>query len=467
MKHKLLNLLFAFLLLSVLPLTATYSAALASPNIQHSTPSLGKAIEANSPDLSDSDLKSAATNGEMAGIHKVTSAFRQEDGYVHDVFAYSAETSKNSKLANTITEESEAATYNVNVYSRPTYKNYVEYLEVSIGNPLNSGIYTTKSKGRVKNVKVYWGFVDNSNQLNVMLGNRPFSIDNHKKKDTDLILECDTLIPSSSHFISEIQVEEDVRYISLFAVIGKYAHVDSIDIAWDVDEDEMTDLSYYTRNGVADGDLGTICLPYSISANQYHGCSIYEVAGYMTNAVSATGSSDAVAPSTIVLKQINNEAELAAGTPYIFQANGSYIDFGYTPIEASDATGTETSSAGHANGLYGTFTDYDFGNAATTDNIYILNRQGQFQKASNNSGVDAYHAYIKMNEVPLFNEKEAEMSNQHLLYLSSNGDEQPTSITSSYIYSNDLPIKYDILGRKNSQSSSIQIINGKKIIKTK
>ena len=124
----------------------------------------------------------------------------------------------------------------------------------------------------------------------------------------------------------------------------------------------------YTRATTA-GKFGTICLPFG--STNYTGAEFFEFVGSETGKV-----------------YIGNVDELVAGVPYIFLASAAKV------VVTSD--GTTAATPGNSNGLYGTFTD----NTEVAVGNYIL-KDNALCRAEAICWVNAYRAYIKMDEVPV------------------------------------------------------------------
>ena len=138
----------------------------------------------------------------------------------------------------------------------------------------------------------------------------------------------------------------------------------------------------WTRN-LAVGNYGTVCIPL---AGTLAGAKAYSIVG-----------KDA---SNLYIEEVEN-GELVAGKPYI--------------IKATDATQTITitnqgwaGTVQAANGLVGKYRRFPMVGLsdADYDNAYIITNT-EIQKASRNSGVVAYRAYIDMGLVPNYNPSSA------------------------------------------------------------
>jgi hypothetical protein len=121
----------------------------------------------------------------------------------------------------------------------------------------------------------------------------------------------------------------------------------------------------YARN--VTNKYGTICLPYASASTT--GATFYRVAGKETGKV-----------------YLESVDALEAGVPYIFEKSASQIKVVYT--------GDKETTAGNANGLYGTFTD----NTEVATGNYILYNNA-FCQAEATCYVNANRAYLVMSEV--------------------------------------------------------------------
>ena len=135
----------------------------------------------------------------------------------------------------------------------------------------------------------------------------------------------------------------------------------------------IVDKPKYIR-AVAEGNYGTICLPYASSS--FTGATFYEV-------------SSLVYGEGLWLDQLADGAQLEAGKPYIFQATANEITVTYT----GEAVGAPVAGA---NGLTGTFTDIAEG-GLTGNYIIAVNK---VWVAGSGATLPANCAYINKNGVP-------------------------------------------------------------------
>ena len=130
--------------------------------------------------------------------------------------------------------------------------------------------------------------------------------------------------------------------------------------------------SGYTR-AVTNGNYGTICLPYGSSS--YAGADFYEIAYAEIKNGDATG---------LYLDQIEEDAALVAGKPYIFKATADIL------IVTYKGAIVDAPVAGEA-GLTGTFVDIAAG--GVLEGNYII-AQNMFWDASEENWLNANRAYI-------------------------------------------------------------------------
>lgn len=121
----------------------------------------------------------------------------------------------------------------------------------------------------------------------------------------------------------------------------------------------------YARN--VTNKYGTICLPYASASTT--GATFYRVAGKETGKV-----------------YLESVDALEAGVPYIFEKTANQIKVVYT--------GDKETTAGKANGLYGTFTD----ETPVAEGNYIL-LNNELRPSDGSAKVNANRAYLVMSEV--------------------------------------------------------------------
>lgn len=149
--------------------------------------------------------------------------------------------------------------------------------------------------------------------------------------------------------------------------IGKSGYADGYTVA-------MPIVDGYVRN-VASGDYGTICLPYTVAAEDMVGADFFSVAGK----VMKEGQ-----PQSIVLEQVTT---LEAGVPYIFSATSDKLIVAYN--------GKAVVVAGGANGLMGSFEGQD-----VSEGMYLLTNNTVKKVGSAGGHIGANRAYFNMDEMP-------------------------------------------------------------------
>lgn len=149
--------------------------------------------------------------------------------------------------------------------------------------------------------------------------------------------------------------------------IGKSGYADGYTVA-------MPIVDGYVRN-VASGDYGTICLPYTVAAEDMVGADFFSVAGK----VMKEGQ-----PQSIVLEQVTT---LEAGVPYIFSATSDKLIVAYS--------GKAVAVAGGANGLMGSFEGQD-----VSEGMYLLTNNTVKKVGTAGGHIGANRAYFNMDEMP-------------------------------------------------------------------
>lgn len=204
---------------------------------------------------------------------------------------------------------------------------------------------------------------------------------------------------------------------------------------------------FYERTGLTAGTLGTLCLPFGIKAEDMEGITAYSIAG-------KTVENDVV--TSLIFDEVDH---IEAGKPYIFVANSNEIALKYH--------GTIAENPSPENGMYGVYERHPFAEDASHDSNYYVISNNIVQAASKNSGVNANCVYIRMNEVPPYNN--SAQSSKRALIITSEGftqtDVTPTllSVPASSSLSNNA---VDLSGRRVAKGTAptISIINGKKTL---
>lgn len=228
---------------------------------------------------------------------------------------------------------------------------------------------------------------------------------------------------------------------SYVAIIPDYTYnIKSIDFGWQ--------QTSYSRADLVKDDLGTLCLPYS--ASSFSGFTPYTIQG---KTVDAAGQIESIV--------FEESKDIEAGVPYVFVANGAEIN-----IELSGERAITT--AGHHNGLYGTFVDYPFASDndfRENDHDYlVINADNCFQAASAKSGVRANRAFFKVKDIPLLSEAN---SQGRQLVLTADGYKVDNG-TTTYVGSSTAPLTtndvYTIDGRHTPCNAvpALRVSNGRK-----
>lgn len=243
----------------------------------------------------------------------------------------------------------------------------------------------------------------------------------------------------SSNQNLQITIPAEYRYIAIKNNTDGRAdpYLKSISITWQLE---------HIRPGLTVGSLGTLCLPYGIKAEDMDGITAYSIAG-------KTVENDVV--TSVIFNEVDH---IEAGKPYLFVANSNEIALKYH--------GTKAENPLSENGMYGVYERHPFAEDSYYDNNYYVIANNIVQAASNKSGVNANCAYIRMDEVPLYNPAQ---NSQRALIITGEGftqtDIAPTLLNSptSSTLSNSA---VDLSGRRvaNGTIPTISIINGKKTL---
>lgn len=200
----------------------------------------------------------------------------------------------------------------------------------------------------------------------------------------------------------------------------------------DADNDEICDecgeRMTYTRPMVP-GNYGTLCLE---RGGTISGATCYTIAGKRVNQEGV--------PTSIVLTE---QTEVVAGIPYIVLASADELVVTCRGKTISDPT--------KENGLVGSFIGMD-----VAEGLYVL-YDNKVLKCGTGCNINAYHAFIDMDEVPIYND---DPGNAKILVIS----DTTTGITE--IIQTGHPTKaYNIAGQRVPLThQGIIIVNGKKII---
>ena len=216
--------------------------------------------------------------------------------------------------------------------------------------------------------------------------------------------------------------------------IGKSGYADGYTVA-------MPIVDGYVRN-VASGDYGTICLPYTVAAEDMVGADFFSVAGK----VMKEGQ-----PQSIVLEQVTT---LEAGVPYIFSATSDKLIAAYS--------GKAVAEAGEANGLVGSFEGQD-----VAEGMYLISAQNKVQLCGKGCKISGNRAYIDMDKVP---EYSGEVGvNQRLISFEDATGISETMVEGGLadVYTlSGVEVRHQVNESEATQGlpQGIYIVNGKKVV---
>lgn len=374
----------------------------------------------------------------------LVSAQPREDGYVHDVIypLQINEISKNKAW----TLEGNAANYSVsaNVVTELKGAKYqTTHLTFSIYNKeyttdekAYNGIVTTASRGIPRSITI--NYTRNQKDIGFQIYSKEAPFTETSNLYAGSIGNPTAILLFQEETSATFELTDNKPYIGIKPQGNVY--ISSIDIAWQ--------QTSYSRPDLVKDDLGTLCLPYS--ASSFSGFTPYTIKG---KTVDGAGQIE-----SIVFEESKN---IVAGEPYVFVANGTEIN-----IELSGERAITT--AGHHNGLYGTFVDYPFASDndfRENDHDYlVINADNCFQAASAKSGVRANRAFIKVKDIPLLSG--ANSQGRQLVLTAEGykvGNGTPTSISNSIAPPSSNEV-YSIDGRRANGSAvpALRISNGRK-----
>lgn len=243
----------------------------------------------------------------------------------------------------------------------------------------------------------------------------------------------------SSNQILEKDLTADYSYLAIKnGTTNAAPYLKKISLTWQL---------VYFRFNLTSGTLGTLCLPYGIKAEDMDGITAYSIAG-------KTVENDVV--TSLIFNEVDH---IEAGKPYIFVANSTEIALKYH--------GDKVETPINENGMYGVYEQHPFADDASHNANYYVISNNIVQAASKNSGVNANCVYIRMNEVPPYNN--SAQSSKRALIITSEGftqtDVTPTllNVPASSSLSNNA---VDLSGRRVAKGTAptISIINGKKTL---
>lgn len=251
-------------------------------------------------------------------------------------------------------------------------------------------IASTTSGGYLKSVKIHWNSNTSAKSTIQVYGNNNAYAAPINSSGTKIGTLIGTLQYVDGQSVATLDAKCKYKYFMIVSMEST-SYMDAIEIEWL--------LNPYSRF-ISSDNLGTICLPYNVGC--VTGATVYEIAGKETESEGL--------PTKVYFEEVSS---LTAGHPYIFRATADKQVF--------DMTGTNVSNiTSNRNGLYGTFSDYPFSSDVnfSETNYYIINSDNEIQRASSASGVYANRAFIKMDEVPLY---EPSSSKERVLVLDENG----------------------------------------------
>lgn len=304
------------------------------------------------------------------------------------------------------------------------------------------GLVSTSSPGLLKQIEVNWTSINTSTgsvpTLEVYTSDKQFEhvsdVFNLSTVDKVTEFEYQENNPRQSF------VFQNGRYVGLKPV-NNNVHLSSITLTWQ--------LAHFRDNQTIDR-LGTLCLPYNVSAEDLQGQIIpFTVAGKIT------GSDGRV--SQIILEEAQN---IEAGVPYIYIAKTQNVCLKYSQESSY------TTSPQNFKGLYGTLTSTTVSSlSAKADDVFVISNNA-FTLAGTDVSIPANRAYICMSEVP----ECGSPSTARQLIIGPDGYEliggSPTEALSSPRQQANKVIDYDINGRIISTTSAPRVIlrKGRKVI---
>lgn len=313
-------------------------------------------------------------------------------------------------------------------------------------NKTPSGVVSTQSKGFLKTISVTFASENDSkhNGVDVYANVTPYETAADLYDTDKQGVKVATLSGvAESKTVSFTVTNGNYPYVGLCSN-GGAVYIEQIAIAWTPTE--------VIRDGLQEGEFGTVCLNRGIDAGNYLGATFYEIA-YMEK---QNGN-----PYKIFFDEVTGE--LVAGKPYVYVADDEQIvaafneQYANAPIDG-------------ANGLTGTFGDIRDGAVGLSSNIlennYVIS-DNKFWLCKGNCWLLANRAYIKKDI--LDNEpQKAPLPGRRRIEMGS-GQKVPTGVdnlSENATINQALQGTYDVLGRKIAQPTGIgfYIIDGKKVI---
>lgn len=198
----------------------------------------------------------------------------------------------------------------------------------------------------------------------------------------------------------------------------------------------------YARAKLTSGNWGTICLPYEVLSDDISGAVFYNIVG-----------KNIEGDKVVSLMLEEETGTLVAGRPYLFQATSDALCCMYL----DNAEESNAAAAGENNGLIGCLSQTD-----VAQGLFILNGN-KVIKCGSGCKVNAYRAYIDMNEVPEIVVQP--QSSRRVIEMGVGSGDGTTGIESVEQDRRD-GIYYNLQGQKVvAPTRGLYIVNGKKVIK--
>ena len=245
-----------------------------------------------------------------------------------------------------------------------------------------------------------------------------------------------TITPTTNTvwIVSESDIAIADRFLCYNSSFGSYKS--KTNLAYPVDL-----VKGYTRDGLEERKLGTICLPYDVLSDDWGGATFYNIAGKKTENGNVT---------SLILEE--ETGTLKAGRPYIFEATGDAFYCMYL-----DGVGENSAAkASDYNGLCGSLEG-----TSVAEDMYLISNN-KVVKCGKDCNIAGNRAYIKMGDVPDFQEMQ-QMSKSTLSLSIGGGDS--TNIEAAAIENTNNTVIYNMQGQRVvAPAKGVYIVNGKKMI---
>lgn len=308
----------------------------------------------------------------------------------------------------------------------------------------NCGLVTLTTKGIIKNVALNWYSLQTNREphIELFLSKHPYrSVDDLYAEETQESYYAGSMTKADNSYDTD-----DEYYYWGIRDNGTTSYVSSINVTWQL---------AHIRENLTVGNLGTICLPYDVKAEDWADeLTAYTIAGKVMNSTREQ-------VEALVFEEVD---EMKAGVAYLFVPKKSGICLKYYGTEVQQPVESQY-------GLIGSFENYTFTENDCRDNNLFLISNNSIRLAGAGAGVGANRAYIKMSkEMPEYHET----NSSRKLLVSANGyietGDSPTivemlkAIASLKDGQNQTSTAYDLQGRMVSGTSAkgIVIENGKK-----